>query len=70
MREALPGVTNITTHKGLKDSAYAPGNAKPETPEPAPKNKGAKILTPPEKGNMNNGTGTGNGSLIAVLLAY
>ena len=70
IREALPSVTNTTTYKGLKDLAYAPGNAKPEIPEPAPKNKGVKILTLPDKGNTNNGTGTGNGFLTAVLLAY
>ena len=49
---------------------YAPGNAKLETPELTPKNKGVKILTPPEKGNTNSGTDTGTGFLTAVLLAY
>ena len=70
MYEALPGVTNTIAYKGLKDSAYAPGNAKPETPELAPRNKGVKIITPPEKGNMNSGTSTGTGTLTAVFLAY
>ena len=70
IREALPGVTNTTIYKGLKDLAYAPGNVKPEIPEPAPKNKGVKILTPPEKDNTNSGTNIKTGSLIAVLLVY
>ena len=70
MYEALLGVINTIAYKGLKDSAYAPGNAKPETPKPAPKNKGVKILIPPEKDNTNSGTGAETGSLIAILLAY
>ena len=68
--EALPGVTNTIAYKGLKDLAYAPGNAKPETPEPTSKNKGVKILTPPGKGNTNSETSAGTGSLTTVLLAY
>ena len=70
MREALPSVTNTTAYRGLKDSAYAPGNAKPKTPELAPKNKGIKILTPPSKNNTNSGNNAGTGSLITTLLAY
>ena len=67
---APPDVTNTTAYRGLKDSAYAPGNAKPESPEPAPKNKGTRTITPPEKGNANKGTNAETGSLTAALLAY
>ena len=70
MYEALPGATNTTAYRGLKDLAYAPGNAKPDTPELTFKNKGVKILTPPGKGNTNSGTSAGTGSLTTVLLAY
>ena len=70
MYGTLPNVTNTIAHKGLKDSAYAPGNTKPETPEPAPKNKGVKILSPHEKGNTNSGISIRTGSLTTVLLVY
>ena len=70
MYEPLPDATNTTAYRGLKDLAYAPGNAKLETLKPIPKNKGVKVLTPPEKGNTNNGNGAETGFLTTVLLAY
>ena len=70
MYGALPDVTNNTARRGLKDSIYAPGNVRPETPEPAPKPKRTTILTSPDKGSKGDNTNKGTGMLTVALLAY
>ena len=70
MHGALPDVTNTTAYRGLKDSAYVPGNTKPETPEPALKLKRTTTLTSPDKDNKDKNTSKGTGTLTVALLAY
>ena len=70
IHRAPPDVTNTTTHKGLKDLAYVPGNVRPETLEPVPRSKRITILTPPGKGNKDNITSKGTGILTVALLVY
>ena len=67
---ALPDVTNTTAYRGLKDSAYIPGNTKPETPEPAYKPKRNTTLTSPNKDNKDSNTSKGTPILSAALFAY
>ena len=67
--ETLPDVTNTTTYRGLKDSAYVPGN-RPKTPELTPKPKKITILTSPNKGSEDSNTRKGTGILTVALFAY